>query len=87
DIVGYDPKANETAREVLGEKIQYANSMQEALKGSECAFLITEWDEFKQINPEFFKTHMKSVNLVDGRRIYDFNEFSTQIPFRTIGRR
>ena len=87
DIMGYDPKANETAREVLGDKIKYADSASEALKGSECAFLITEWDDFKQLNPDFFKTHMKSVNLVDGRRIYDFNEFSTQIPFRTIGRR
>jgi UDPglucose 6-dehydrogenase len=87
DIIGYDPKANETAREVLGEKIQYAKSIPEALKGSECAFLITEWNEFKQLTPDFFKTHMKAVNLVDGRRIYDFNEFSTQIPFRTIGRR
>ena len=87
DIMGYDPKANETAQEVLGDKIQYANSVPEALKGSECAFLITEWDEFKQLNPDFFRTHMKSVNLVDGRRIYDFDEFSTQIPFRTIGRR
>lgn len=86
DIIGYDPKANETAREELGDKIQYANSVTESLEGSECAFLITEWDEFKLLSPEFFKTHMKSANLVDGRRLYDYDTFNKALNFRAIGR-
>jgi UDPglucose 6-dehydrogenase len=86
DIVGYDPKANETARDVLGEKIQYAKSIADALSGSECAFLITEWDEFKKLTPNDFKTHMKAPNLIDGRRIYDFDEFNKSLPFKALGR-
>jgi len=86
NIWGYDPKANETAEIELGNKIQYANSIEEALKDSECAFLITDWDEFKQLTPDIFKKHMKSANLVDGRRIYDFDLFNKEIPFRAIGR-
>jgi UDPglucose 6-dehydrogenase len=86
DIAGYDPKANETARDVLGDKIRYADSIPDALSGSECAFLITEWDEFKKLTPNDFKSHMKTPNLIDGRRIYDFDEFNKSLPFRVIGR-
>ncbi len=86
EIIGYDPVAKETARAVFGDKIQYANSVEEALKDSECAFLITEWDEFKALTPETFKKYMKTPNLIDGRRIFDYETFSRELPFRAIGR-
>ncbi len=86
NIVGYDPKALKTAEEELGNKIQYANSIEEALKDSECALLITEWDEFKILKTDDFKKHMKTPNLVDGRRLYDYDKFNEALPFRAIGR-
>jgi len=86
NIVGYDPKALETAKIELGDKIQYASSVEDALQDSECALLITEWEEFKQLTPDDFKKHMRTPNLVDGRRIYDFEEFHRALPFRAIGR-
>jgi len=86
DIIGYDPKAIETAAEVFGDKIKYADSIEEALKNSECAFLITDWDEFKSLTPDDFKKHMKSTNLIDGRRIFNYDKFNNELPFRAIGR-
>ncbi len=86
NIVGYDPKALKTAEEELGDKIKYANSIEEALKDSDCALLITEWDDFAALTPNDFKKHMKSPNLVDGRRIYDYEIFDKALPFRAIGR-
>jgi UDPglucose 6-dehydrogenase len=86
NIVGYDPKANITAEIEMGKKIEYANSIEEALKDSECAFLITEWEEFKTLTPDDFKKLMKIPNLVDGRRLYEYNTFNSALPFRTIGR-
>ncbi|MFX0135631.1 MAG: UDP binding domain-containing protein, partial [Candidatus Hodarchaeota archaeon] len=86
NIVGYDPKALKTAEVELGAKIKYAESIEEALKDSECAFLITEWDEFKNLMPNDFKKHMKIPNLVDGRRLYDYEKFNKSLPFRAIGR-
>jgi UDPglucose 6-dehydrogenase len=86
DIIGYDPKALKTAEEELGDKIIYAKSLEEALKDSECALLITEWDEFKSLKPKDFKKFMKIPNLVDGRRIYNYDEFKKALPFRAIGR-
>jgi len=86
NIIGFDPEAKETAKEVFGDKIQYADSIQEALKDSECALLITDWDEFKELTPEDFKAHMKTPNLIDGRRIYPYEDFKAEIPFRAMGR-
>ncbi|MFX0023057.1 MAG: UDP-glucose dehydrogenase family protein [Candidatus Hermodarchaeota archaeon] len=86
NIVGYDPKALQTAKEELGNKIQYATTIEEALKDSECALLITEWEDFKNLKPDDFRKHMKTPNLVDGRRIYDYKEFNKSLPFRAIGR-
>ena len=86
DIVGYDPKANETAEIELGDKISYAISIEQALNGSECALLLTEWDEFKNLTPEDFKRSMKTPNLIDGRRLFDYDIFNKALPFRAIGR-
>jgi UDPglucose 6-dehydrogenase len=86
DIIGYDPKANETAEIELGDKINYANSIEEALKDSDCALLITEWDEFKSLTPDDFKKHMNNPNLIDGRRLYNYDKFNEALPFRAMGR-
>jgi UDPglucose 6-dehydrogenase len=86
NIVGYDPKAKETAKEIFGEQIRYADSIEEALKDSECALLITEWEDFKPLSPDVFKKFMKIPNLVDGRRIYEYDLFKRELNFRAIGR-
>ncbi len=86
NIIGYDPKAKESAEEAIGEKIRYAKSIEEALRGSECALLVTEWDEFRKLTPEDFKKNMKVPNLIDGRRIYDYDKFNKAISFRAMGR-
>ena len=86
DIIGYDPKAIKTAKIEMGDKIKYAESIEEALKDSECAILITEWDEFKKLSPEDFKKQMKTPNLIDGRRIFDYDSFNSLLSFRAIGR-
>jgi len=86
DITGYDPKAKETAKVEFGDKIKYADSSEEALEGSDCAFLITEWDEFKNLIPEDFKRSMKTPNVIDGRRLFDYDKFNNALPFRAIGR-
>jgi len=86
NIVGYDPKAKESAEEAIGDDIEYAESIDEALKDSECALLVTEWDEFKRLTPDDFKKLMKTPNLVDGRRFYDYETFDKALAFRAMGR-
>ncbi|MFW9873781.1 MAG: hypothetical protein ACFFG0_11805 [Candidatus Thorarchaeota archaeon] len=42
-----------------------ASSIEEVLIDSECALLITEWDEFKKLDSDDFKKYMRTPNLVD----------------------
>ncbi|HUW90284.1 MAG TPA: UDP-glucose/GDP-mannose dehydrogenase family protein [Candidatus Nanopelagicaceae bacterium] len=86
NIIGYDPKAKETAKIEFGDRIEYADTIEEALKDSECAILITEWNEFKTLKPEDFMKNMKEPNVIDGRRLFDYEEFDNAMPFRAIGR-
>jgi UDPglucose 6-dehydrogenase len=87
EIVGYDPKANGAAKEVFGDQITYAESVEEALQESECAFLVTEWEEFSTLSPDHFKDYMKEPNLIDGRRLYPYDLYFKEIAFKTIGRK
>jgi UDPglucose 6-dehydrogenase len=84
-VVAYDPKAVVNARYVFGDKIEYAKSSIECLKDAECCIVVTEWDEFKQLEPEDFIKHMKSPLVIDGRRIYNPQEFSRRLKFAAIG--
>lgn len=47
--------------------------------------LVTEWPEFKKLAPEQFVAFMKQPVLIDGRRIYDPEEYSKSLRFRAIG--
>jgi nucleotide sugar dehydrogenase len=69
-VVGYDPVANERAREVLPE-IETTTSAIEALDGADAAILVTEWPEFAELDwPEAAK-RMANPLLIDGRNFLD----------------
>ncbi len=86
-IIAYDPKAMSEAKKEqwIGDKIIYANSIQDALKDSDICMLITEWAEFKSLEPKDFKS-MKNPILIDGRRIYEPEKFLKEgIKYSGIG--
>ena len=67
----YDPVAMKQVKALLGSQVAYARSAKDCLKGSECAFIATGWDEFKKLRPKDFKELMSSPAVMDGRRIFD----------------
>jgi UDPglucose 6-dehydrogenase len=84
-VVAYDPKAVVNARQIFGDRIEYARSSMECLKGAECCIVVTEWEEFKQLEPKDFVRQMKIPLVIDGRRIYNQKEFSRELNFAGIG--
>ena len=69
-VVAYDPIAIENARQYF-PNIAYAKNAFDAAEGADAVAVVTEWNEFKQINLEKLKATMKGVILCDGRNIYD----------------
>jgi UDPglucose 6-dehydrogenase len=84
-VTAYDPVAMPTAKTIFKNKIQYAASMIDCLKNADCCILVTEWDEFKKLKPEDFIKNMKQPVLIDGRRIYNPEEFTQKMRFIAIG--
>lgn len=85
NIVVYDPVAIPIAQTIFKNQIQYAPSALDCLKNADCAILITEWPEFKTLQPQDFIQNMKTPALVDGRRLYDPQIFNTKLKFSAIG--
>ncbi|HLI45787.1 MAG TPA: UDP-glucose/GDP-mannose dehydrogenase family protein [Geobacterales bacterium] len=81
----YDPKAMENIYRIFQDKLTYAGSAIECIKNSDCAMLVTEWDEFKRMTPEDYLKNMRNPFLIDGRRIYDPKLFSGKMKFKAIG--
>ena len=67
-IIAHDPKAIPNTKAIFGNKIEYSNSIKEALKNSECAVIMTTWKEYTKINNNELKL-MKKPLVVDSRRL------------------
>lgn len=84
-IFAFDPVAMDNVKEILGNRISYSNSIHKCLENADCCMLVTEWDEFKKLQPEDFIRLMRNPILIDGRRIYDPKIFSKKLKLRAIG--
>ena len=84
-ITAFDPVAVAVAKTIFANKIDYASSAIECLKNADCCILVTEWEEFKKLKPKDFTKNMKQPILIDGRRIYNPEEFSQKMKFTAIG--
>jgi UDPglucose 6-dehydrogenase len=73
-VRAYDPVAMHEAKRILGNKIEYAEDQYDALVGSDCLVLVTEWPEFKFPDFNIVSKHLKQQVIFDGRNIYDLAE-------------
>jgi UDPglucose 6-dehydrogenase len=69
-IKAYDPVANKNAKKLL-KGVTFADSAYETAEDSECLVVLTEWNEFKELDLRKIKGLMKKPMVVDGRNIYD----------------
>jgi len=65
-VSAYDPMAAENMKKVF-PTIEYCESAAEALKDTEACLVMTEWEEFKELDAEF--EGMKEKIVIDGRRV------------------
>jgi UDPglucose 6-dehydrogenase len=85
-INAFDPEAEENAKKVLNN-INYFQTPYEALKDSSCLVIVTEWNEFRNLDKTKIKELLKEPNIVDGRNIYNKKEMSNNgFNYISIGR-
>lgn len=74
NITAYDPKAMETSKLLIGDKIKYAENMYDALKGADVLAILTEWQEFKTLDLQKVANLMRHKQIVDCRNLINANE-------------
>ena len=70
-VRAYDPVAGENARKVLPKGVYYAKDAYEAAQGADAVIIVTEWNEFRQLDLVKLAKGLKERILFDGRNIYD----------------
>lgn len=86
-ITAYDPAAMERAREMLGDHIGYANSSYEAAHDADALLILTEWEEFANLDCNRICQELKYPIVIDGRNLYDPDVMAAHgITYYSVGR-
>ncbi|NBV83061.1 UDP-glucose/GDP-mannose dehydrogenase family protein [bacterium] len=70
-VRAYDLVAADNARKLLGSDIQYCNSPIETVAGADLILILTEWNEFYDMDLMQLRAQMKTPVIVDARRVVD----------------
>ncbi len=72
----FDPVAMEECRRRLGDKVEYAKDMYDAVLDADAMLLLTEWKQFRLPSWGVMKKTMRNALVIDGRNIYDAEELA-----------
>lgn len=86
-IAAYDPAAMEHARDVLGDSVVFANSAYEAAHEADALLILTEWEEFANLDLDRLRGELKYPIVIDGRNLYDPDVMAAQgFTYFSVGR-
>lgn len=70
DVRLYDPQANANAAQRY-PRLDYVDSLDAAVTGAQVTLLLTEWREFREMDPLSVKSLVESPTIIDGRNVLD----------------
>jgi UDPglucose 6-dehydrogenase len=70
-VVAHDPAAMQRAKEVLPAVVEYASNPYEAAHGADAVLILTEWEEYGQLDLARLAQELKYPIVVDGRNLYE----------------
>ncbi len=70
EVVAYDPIAMDNAKEIFKDSIKYAKNLYSSVDDSDAIVLVTEWDDFYDLDMERITNKMRTKVIFDGRNQY-----------------
>jgi len=70
-IKAFDPVAEENAKNIFKDKIAYCSNIFETAKNCDALIILTEWEEFKNMDLKKIKSLLKNPIIIDGRNIFN----------------
>lgn len=87
EVSVFDPAAMDECRRRIGDKVNYAKDMYDAVLDADALLLLTEWKQFRLPSWGVVKHSMRGNVVLDGRNIYDPAEMAVQgFVYHCIGR-
>ena len=86
-VCAFDPEAINNVKNLLGNKIEYAENRYAALKDADALVIATEWNEFR--TPDFSKVaaNLKNKVIFDGRNLFDLDTMrGLDFHYESVGR-
>ncbi|WP_411335128.1 UDP-glucose dehydrogenase family protein [Metabacillus indicus] len=88
NVFAYDPVAMSNAKKILDTKVNYTSNAAEALMDADAVLILTEWNEFKDLDLNVFQEEMKSPIIFDGRNCYDLEVVKNHnLEYHSMGRK
>jgi UDPglucose 6-dehydrogenase len=88
EVSVYDPVAMKKVEELFGDKLYYGGSIDEAIKGADLVFIMTEWPQITNYALGNYSLYMRRPLVLDGRNCYDLNLAKQMgLEYISIGRR
>ena len=85
-IKAYDPEAMQKSKEILKD-VEYCDDPYEVSAGADAMVILTEWNEFREIDMGKIRDLLKNPIVIDGRNIYDPEEMRQKgMSYVSIGR-
>lgn len=87
NVVLTDPAAIENCKKQWPQ-IDYADTPEEAAKGADAVLLLTEWKQFRELDPVAFGRVVRQKRVLDGRNALDRDKWEAAgWSYRALGRR
>ncbi|MFC1438364.1 UDP-glucose/GDP-mannose dehydrogenase family protein [Streptacidiphilus sp. N1-10] len=85
-VTVYDPKAMDNARKMF-PALNYAESVLEAVTGAHVVLHLTEWQEFRSMDPDELAEVVAEPRILDGRNVLDPQQWrDAGWTYRALGR-
>ena len=87
-VVVFDPEAMAGARALLPAEVEFAEDTPAAIHNADVLVIVTEWNEFRALEPAQLKQLMRGLVVVDLRNIFDPDAIrAAGLKYHGIGRR
>lgn len=75
-VKAYDPEAMKNMKILFPSEIEYCKTLKEAVVGADLTILLTDWDEFREMDLTVLRDQVRQPLILDARNCLDYDELN-----------
>ena len=86
-VSAFDPEAMNNVKNIMGDRISFADTQYDCLENADALIIATEWNEFRTPDFEKMTGLLKDAVIFDGRNLFDVESMEKKgFHYESIGR-